>query len=138
MADIRGLGQAGGARGENVERLVVTDRAGVRHGIAALLGQGRIKIMRAIGCSARFAGHPDGRRAFESGAGFGVRCGQLAAQHQMAGLCDGDAMSQRGPAQIGVDHRDNGARLQKTQPRHDEFGTVFHQKCDDVALFHAL
>ena len=138
MAEIRGLGQARRARGVDVEGVVLADEP-VAH---RLVGYGR-RALRERGVEIL---GPRRGAAGEPGDGFGLAgrhrllpgLRKLVAYDRLARLGDGDAMRERGPAQVGVDEGHDRAELHQPQPRHQVFGTAFHEQRDGVALADVL
>jgi hypothetical protein len=69
---------------------------------------------------------------------FSLTVCQRLAIDDCVTLGHGDAVQQRLFAQICVDQGHNDAQLGQAQPDAHEFGSVFHEECDHVAVFVAM
>ena len=138
MAEIRRLGQAGGAGGIDIEGPVLGGDARACRPVHRCLrkrGQRRIQILHIGICAAL---DPLARR---SGKKWQRLCGmgrQLGTGDQMPGPGNFDGMGQGLAALIGVDQRHRQAGLQQPQPAAKEIRAVLHEQRHAIALFQSL
>jgi hypothetical protein len=137
VIDVRGLGQAGGAGGVDVERPILDGEGGA-------LGTRKL-LRRAIRDGVVDAGklavgpvRPDFGVGRQLGARRQKRRQELGGDDDVLGLDDVDAMRERGSGKIGVDERHHAAGAGDAEPDRHVFGAVGHQQADGVALGEAV
>uniref|UniRef100_A0A0N4ZJL1 LEPR-XLL domain-containing protein n=1 Tax=Parastrongyloides trichosuri TaxID=131310 RepID=A0A0N4ZJL1_PARTI len=136
MRDARGLGQAGGARGEDeqgrvavgqtlAQALVGPHRRGAAHrvvDVAAVVGL--VLVGQAV--------DPAHQVAIDEGTGLLDRAPAVLIRHHVEGVGDGQAVGQGLARQIGVDQGRGHADLGEADPGGQVFDPVVHHQGDDV------
>ena len=138
VVDVGGLGQAGGAGGVDVERVILDGQRRALGGLEAVAGQGVDHAVDLGSEPAAFAMRPDLRLGLQQRPRGGEAFGELGCDHDVLGLDDVDAMGERGADQVGVDQRGDAARAGDADPGCHVFRTVRHQQAYRLALGEAL
>ena len=134
VVDVGGLGQAGGARGVDVERAILD-------GQRRALGRGRARRRAARRSRGRGGESPalspcdqTFGLVFSSGRAVGELRGELGCDDDVLRRDDVDAMGERGADQVGVDQRRDAAGAGDADPGRHVFRPVRHQQAHRLAL----
>ena len=131
VADGGGLGQAGGAGGEDQQRAIGERR---RAQFAVLERRAAERRQREIdaACLVAAAVAPDVER--QAGEGFGACLGEGRFDDRRARAGDLHAMGERGADEIDVEQRDDDFDLGQAEPEGEIFGPGAHHQGNDLAL----